>query len=27
LILVDISDEVPRILKTFISGREIFSAF
>lgn len=27
LILVDISDEVPRILKTFISGREIFSAY
>jgi len=27
LILVDISDEVPRILKTFVSGREIFSAY
>lgn len=27
LILVDISDEVPRTLKTFVSGREVFSAF
>jgi len=25
LILVDISDEVPRTLKTFVSGREVFS--
>lgn len=26
LVVVDISDEIPRIIKTFVSGREIFSA-
>ena len=25
IILVDLSDEVPRILKTFVSGREVYS--